>query len=135
MESIMDLLQAVNAVQKEVSFIRKDGNNRHQNYNFASIEGVISSLRDSMIQNGLCLIPFHQEIIGIQNSGKQTRFDLKSTYNLHHIKSASSISVEVVSSGSDHSDKGFAKAMSMAFKYALLQTFLVPRGMDDPDKT
>ena len=53
-------------------------------------------------------------------------------YNFYD-ESGESISVTVVGEGMDSGDKATSKALSIAYKYAMFQTFCIPTE-DDPDK-
>ena len=68
------------------------------------------------------------------SSGKSLRIcRIISTYRLSHI-SGQYEDIQVLGEGSDSLDKAANKAMTVAYKYALRQAFLIETGDDDPDR-
>ena len=129
---IAPLIAAVNAVMREVSRVAKTGENKHHRYKYASEQDLLEAVRPAMVENGLILIPSDVRILNASKDGKQERIDIAVDYHLHHT-SGMGMKITVASSGIDGQDKALPKAMTMALKYAVIQTFMIPRG-DDPDR-
>ena len=88
-----------------------------------------------MIEAGLIMIPGRKEIVEIEHGVKYTHCVLKAQYVLIAIEDGSSLVVEATASAMDSQDKYMSKAETQAEKYAIVQTFLLPRLMNDPDKS
>ena len=127
----MNLYQKIQAVMKDVAYLCKDDKVEFGSTKYKAIseEKVTSTVRASMIKNGLVMIPVGVEM---KREGQIT-----STQNTYKIVDADKPEdFELVAScgqGSDSQDKGSGKAMTYAFKYAILRTFMIPTG-EDPDK-
>ena len=107
---------AISRVMSLVGYVKKTGKNVHHKYNFASEADLIQAVRPAMIEAGLIMIPGRKEIVEIEHGG-------------------SSLVVEATASAMDSQDKYMSKAETQAEKYAIVQTFLLPRLMNDPDKS
>ena len=126
------LISAINNVMREVSRVKKTGINSHHRYSYASEEDLIEAIRPAMVSEGLIMIPSKVEILNVADQGKNQRIDISVQYHIHHISGMGMV-INVVSSGMDSQDKALPKAMTMALKYAIVQTFLIPRSDNDPD--
>jgi hypothetical protein len=135
-KDLAQLIAAVCAVMQAVPAVQKTGYNDHHKFSFASDADLLRALQPVMAQNGLALIPVEArpetKQHGQTSSGKTTwRTDLVAKYALAHVSGAV-LYVEAAGAGIDTEDKSPAKAATMALKYALCQSFLIPR-LDDPD--
>lgn len=127
----LNIHQKINAVMKEIEYLSKDDHIKFQNTNYKAIseEKVTSAVRVSMAKNGLTLIPIEQTH---EREGNLSIVNVK--YKLTNIDNPQEF--EIIAStgtGVDTQDKGVGKAMTYAFKYALLRSFMIPTG-EDPDK-
>jgi hypothetical protein len=127
------LLKAINQVLNEVSTVKKEGENKHHHYNYATEEDVLKTVRPAMLKAGLMILPINQEVLEIVEKGKFTRIDIRAVYRLAHL-SGEFHQFSICASGIDTMDKAFPKALSMALKYAYFQAFNLAKG-DDPDHT
>lgn len=128
------LVEAINAVMKEVSYIKETGKNTFHKYAYASDEDLLKALQPAMAENGLMLVPTSMEsrvadTKPTKEGKEQFRTELRATYMLAHT-SGGWMLVETIGHGVDGEDKGAFKAMTGALKYALRSTFLVPTGQD-----
>ncbi len=140
-EPTSKLLKAISNVMKAVSYLKKDDTVGSGSYSYKGIsdEKVKETLRVSMIENGLIIVP---EVIDQKssterweenNKTKQQIFtDCVVTFRIYHVSGAS-ITGQSFGHGIDNQDKGPGKAMTYAMKYFMLNTFMIPTG-DDPDK-
>ena len=62
-----------------------------------------------------------------------THVSVKGKFAFISVEDGSSVVVEVLASAADSQDKYLSKAETQLEKYALVQTFLLPRLMTDPD--
>jgi hypothetical protein len=129
-----ELVRAVNAVMSDVGYIQKDGKSK-QGYTYASDAGLLRKVQPSMAKNGLTIAPTEMHLEkGVWKSKKGEQIVMVHvlvTYTLMHI-SGERMTLQAWGCGWDFLDKAVSKAMTMAFKYVLRQTFAIPTG-DDPD--
>lgn len=108
-------------------------------FSYRGIDDVYNALNPLLGEHGVFMLPVATERTG---EHRQTRkgasmevVTVRMTYRFCH---ADGSSVECVTIGEamDSGDKATNKAMAIAHKYAILQTFCVPTGdMEDPDST
>ena len=130
-EPLKNLTEAVIEVMGEMESLPKDGVNSFQNYNYTTEAMVANTIRPLLVKNGLAMIPHNISVTDSQPTGKFNKSIISATYLLLH-KSGESVTVTVPGEGMDSLDKSTTKALTAAFKYALLQMFCVGRG-DDAD--
>ena len=127
----MNIYQRIKAVMDDIQYLAKDDQVSFgtTKYKAISEEKVTSIVRAAMIKNGLVMFPIRQDII---REGQLTTVNV--VYKMVNTDEPNEW-IEIASSGqgSDTQDKGSGKAMTYAFKYALLRTFMIPTG-EDPDK-
>jgi len=122
-------------VMEAVPCLKKDGKNQAQNYNYLSEESVVTELHNAFTKAGLTMRPLAVDILSeyeyaTKNGSARGRI-LRVTYELADVDGGTLI-VQAVGEAADSGDKACAKAMSVAFKYALRQACMISTG-DDPD--
>ena len=134
-----NLFQRIAWVQSQIGYVRKDGKNTVQNYDYTTAESVIGTLKPFIAEAGLALIPYWSEpekIGEVQwKSGMAVLYQIKLELDVVNIDSPEDKLPNRVTSyghGLDNADKGIYKAKTGAMKYALFSLFQVPRG-DDPE--
>lgn len=141
---MIELYKAIRAVMGDVGYVQKVGqitdNRGKKMYNFAGEVAMLRALRPSMLERGLCMFPVGCELFETHEIldgkyGKKTSRTVRvvSTYRLAH-ESGEFVDIQVAGEGQDSGDKAAAKAMTIALKYAIRQTFLIETG-DDPDES
>lgn len=126
-----NLWQRISAVMGDIQYLAKDDRVRFgtTDYRAISEEKVTSTVRESLVKNGLVIIPFEQEHT---KDGLLTTVNVK--YKIVNIDNPEEYEILMSSgTGTDTQDKGVGKAMTYAYKYMLLRTFAIPTG-EDPDK-
>lgn len=125
-----NLYQKIHQVMQDVEYLSKDDKVEFGNTKYKAIseEKVTSTLRASLIKNGLVIIPFEQEA---SKTGNISFVNTK--YKIIDIESGQFEVLASSGEGADTQDKGVGKAMTYAYKYMLLRTFAIPTG-EDPDK-
>jgi hypothetical protein len=115
---------------QDVEYLSKDSKIAFgtTNYKAISEEKVTSTLRDSLIKNGLVIIPIEQ--VAGRNGNVST---VNTKYKIIDIDTGQFEILASSGEGADTQDKGVGKAMTYAYKYMLLRTFAIPTG-EDPDK-
>jgi len=136
-KELKNIHEAIAYVMKEVEAIGKNSQNKQQGFKFRGIDAVYNSMHDLMSKAEIVMLP---EVLERHRDERQSKAGsllfytiLRIKYNFIH-SSGSSISCIVEGEGMDSGDKSVAKAMSIAQKYALFQTFLIPtEDSVDPD--
>ncbi len=127
----MNIYQKISAVMNDVQYLCKDDHVKFgtTDYKAISEEKVTATVRESLIKNGIVIVPIGQEH---RRDGTLSIVDV--SYRIQNIEDPEDYIVAMSSgSGSDTQDKGVGKAMTYAYKYLLLRTFAIPTG-EDPDK-
>lgn len=124
-----NIFQRVNAVMKEVDYVQKEQKKVAGQYRFVSHDQVTAALHGPMAKHGIACIP---SIVEMKQDGNRTEVKLEVTF-INIDSPTDRFSVFYWGYGIDTSDKGIGKAVSYAFKYALLKTFVLETG-DDPDQ-
>lgn len=116
--------------------IAKLSKNKDQGYNFRGIEAAMNEMSPILINNGITIVPSYTELVMYEReskSGGKLRFaTVKGSYRFE-AEDGSFVTSEAYGEGMDSSDKATAKAMSVAFRTALFQQFVVPTMAIDPD--
>lgn len=132
----MSIYNSMLAIQEELTAITKDQKNGQQGWKFRGVDDVMNTLHPILVKNKVFACP---KVLNIQRTSTTTTkgsclnyATATVEYNFYD-ESGESISVTVVGEGMDSGDKATSKALSIAYKYAMFQTFCIPTE-DDPDK-
>jgi len=125
------------SIMRDITAIGKDSKNQSQGFSFRGIDAVYNELHTLLAKHGVVTLPqAGTPVIEERTNSKGTvlRFvTIPMTYQFI-AEDGSSITCQVIGEGMDSGDKATNKAMAIAHKYALLQTFLIPTAeMKDPD--
>lgn len=133
---------AINAVQKSLAAtgIGKDRKNEQQGYKFRGIDDVYNAVSRLLADNGLCIMPrcTERNVVERTNAKGTALFYVTVRMEFDFVAAADGSIHTVVTFGEamDSGDKATNKAMSAAYKYALMQTFAIPtEGDNDADAT
>ncbi|WP_120716520.1 ERF family protein [Tsuneonella amylolytica] len=124
--------QAISAVAGELAGdgIAKTRLNARDNYLYRSIDDVLGALAPLLARHRLCILPRVLERSAaerIDASGALVmHVALKVAFDLVSAEDGSAHTIEAYGEALDEGDKGTAKAMQSAYKYAVLQAFCVP---------
>lgn len=139
-EKPTNVIEAILAVMREVKALGKHERNTTpgQNYNFRGIDATVNALGPAMRKHGLVVIPtlLRKKVRPVQTSqGKaQQASEVNVEYRFFGPGGVTDMVSTIVPGESwDSGDKGVAKAMSVAYRIALLQTFALPTDERDPD--
>lgn len=123
----LNILQRINAVMKEVTYIQKE-KKQGMRYSIVSHDVVTAKLRPSLVNHGIVYWPMN---LTVNQTGNRT--EMWGFVRFCAIDNPDDY-IDVYSSGYgiDEQDKGPGKAMSYLVKYALLKCFGLETG-DDPD--
>lgn len=119
-------------VQAKVDHVEKTGHVEHGNvsYNHMQEHGLLSVIKPLCAAQGLALMP---GVEGFQIDGNTYVIDLALT--IVDAESGESVTRRFPNVGVDRSDKGFNKAYTGAFKYALQKFFAIPTERIDDNET
>lgn len=133
---------AINAVSAELARvgIAKTRVNEPDDYQYRSIDDVLDRLAPLLAKHRLCVLPraLKRTVTERCDDAEQPLFhiSLKVAFALTSVDDGTIHTVEVYGEALDASDKATAKAMSAAYKTAMIQTFCIPlAGSEDPDRT
>jgi hypothetical protein len=126
--------QAINAVAADLaaSGIAKKQHNEEADYAYRGIDDVLNALAPLLAKHRLCVLPRVLEREALRGRGEQ-RVVLRVAFDLVSAIDGSIHVIESFGEAIDDSDKGTAKAMSAAYKAAMLQAFCVPVPHEDAD--
>lgn len=132
-----EIFKAIPAIMADMDAIGKDQRNQQQGFNYRGIDQVYNALHPLLAKHKVFTTP---EVL---EKSRDERVNAKGTvlaFVTLRIRytfwcaDGSSVSCVVEGEGMDSGDKASNKAMAVAHKYALLQTFCIPtEDMVDPD--
>lgn len=123
-------------VMADVRSVSKSSRNTEQNYNFRGIDDVLNAVGPAMRDHGIIAMP---ELLDVSyrdvttSRGKPSRECTVRVKYTFYGPAGDELSCVVPGESMDFGDKGTAKAMSVAFRIALLQSFALPTTDTDPD--
>lgn len=131
------LVEKLTQISNDAGFVAKTGKNASQGFNFRGIDAVVNALAVGMRASRVVVYPtvldyqYEQIAVG-QNKALvgHVRLEVRYTFT----DGVDSISAVVAGEAMDSGDKATAKAMSVAFRTALLQVFFLPTDEKDPDE-
>ena len=133
---------AVNAITAELATngIAKTRTNQVDDYKYRSIDDVLDRLAPLLAKQRLCVFPRALERAVSERRDEQGRLlihvALRVSFTLTSVDDGSSHVVEAFGEALDGGDKATAKAMSAAYKAAMVQTFCIPVcAGEDADRT
>lgn len=139
-KKIPDVFTLISSITKELSIIgiSKSGENKKQGYKFRGIDQVYNALSPLLAKYGLNILPSVQEraerIVKSQAGNDLNYVVLKVDYYFIAASDASLWKVTTYGEGMDSADKATNKALSAAYKYAIIQAFAIPvEGQPDAD--
>ena len=131
------IFQRMADISKEVSAISKTKKNVQQNFMFRGIDDVYNHFQPLLAKHGIFTVP---EVLDERTEDRQTKTGSNLIYRVLRVKytmyapDGSNVSGIVTGEGMDSGDKASSKAMSIAHKYFVLQTFFVPtQDIQDPE--
>lgn len=126
----------LSAVMREVGPVAKNQYNEQQKFSFRGVDDVVNALSSAMRRACIFIRPVtvKRDMRDAQTAlGKPTReVSVMVTYRLE-APDGTYKDFEVPGEALDQSDKGTAKAMSVALRIGLLQGFFLPTTEPDPD--
>ena len=131
--------RAINAITAQFAKdgIAKTHTNLRDQYHYRSIDDVLNRLGPLLAKHRLCVLPRVLKHRTRECAGEQDAMlvsvRLLAAFVLVSARDGSSHTVQGWGEALDAGDKGTAKAMSSAYKGAMLQAFCIPVACDDAD--
>lgn len=131
------IYKAMIAILKDMGAIEKSSRNKTQGFQYRGIDDVYAALHPLLAKHKVFMLP---EVVGdtreerpSKNGGVLAFTTVLVKYNFV-AEDGSFVSCVMKGEGMDSGDKSTMKAMSIAHKYAILQTFSIPtQDIVDPD--
>lgn len=136
----MKVYEAISAVGQALAQhgISKDRKNQQQGYSFRGIDDCLNALATVLPANKLVILPevLERDCVERQTKSGGSLFytTVKVRFQFTHTEDQSKHDVVIYGEAMDSGDKATNKAMSAAYKYAVLLTFCIPtEGDNDAD--
>lgn len=133
----MNIYEAIGSIMKKGVAIGKEKKNQQQNFMYRGIDDVMNVFQPLMSEAGIFMVP---EVLEAKREERQSSRGGNLIYSILKVRytfyaeDGSSVSAVVIGEGMDSGDKASNKAMAVAMKYAMFQTFCIPtEEMPDPD--
>ena len=122
---VMNLWQKMAHVSKNVGAVKKDGYNKHNKYNYQSIEAVTDSLRELMADTGLAMFSECVSVV-LDNQNWLCEY----VFTFVDVDTGASKECKWHAAVPANNDKALGAAHSYAQKYFLMRTFLISSNED-----
>ncbi|CAB4134816.1 Essential recombination function protein [uncultured Caudovirales phage] len=124
-------------VMTDAGAVKKGDFNSHQKFNFRGIDAVINAVSPALRKHGVVVVPTvitsdYESVQVGQNRTVMGHARITITYTFY-APDGSNVAATVSAESMDSGDKATAKAYSVAFRTALLQTLCLPTDEADPD--
>lgn len=131
------IIEALTAVKADVGAVGKGDRNASQGFFFRGIDAVLNAVAPMLIKHGVVVapvktVPSHGSVEVGKNRTPMCHTTVTVTYRFYG-PAGDSIDVEVPGEAMDSGDKATPKAMSVAYRIALLQALSLPTDEPDPD--
>lgn len=133
---VPNIHDALHAVMEQVTAIGKGDKNDFHKFMFRGIDRVLDAVGPAFREHRIVPMP---KLLKLESrdlttdKGKQSReVTVTVTYTFHG-PAGDSISCTVPGEAADTGDKAVSKAMSVAYRTALIQALAIPTGETDPD--
>ena len=123
-------------VMSEVDHVSKRDRNNHQGFNFRGIDAVVNAVGPALRTHCVIVVPTviscDYEQITTSGGKQSTSCRIIADYTFY-ATDGSNVVTRVAAEAFDSGDKATPKAMSVAFRTALLQALALPTDEPDPD--
>jgi len=123
------IFERIAAITAEIDPVGKSETNVAQRYNFRSIDDIVAMVGPLLSKHKVFITPLVEEIAreeGQTKGGAIMHYALLKVRYRFYSTDGSYVDAVTMGEGADAGDKACNKAMSAAYKYALLQTFAIP---------
>ena len=137
-----EVYRAIRAISADIAEtgLPKQNFNLSDDYFYRSIDDVVGCLAPLLARHALCVLPRAIERTSAERivhpRAVWTHVSVQVAYDLVSTEDGSQHTIEAFGEALDETDKATSKAMSAAYKSAMLQAFCIPVvGGDDPDRS
>jgi len=131
-----EIYTALAAVMDDCKAVAKRDRNEHQRFLFRGIDAVVNAVGPILRKHGVIVTPnvehVSYDLVQTSTGKPATACRVLVTYTFY-ASDGSSIDTRVAAEAWDNGDKAAPKAMSVAFRTALLQALALPTDEPDPD--
>lgn len=135
----ISLYRKLAAIAGAIGRLGRDGYNPQLKYKYATPAAVIEAVKPLLAEHNLAIVPQVSAVVKEATGGKTqsgadkvlTRVEM--TFLLLDGDSGETLAVPWVGEGEDWSDKGIAKAQTIALRTFLIQLFQIPSGDEEHD--
>ncbi len=131
-----DIYAALAAVMEDCKAVAKRDRNEHQRFLFRGIDAVVNAVGPVLRKHRVVVVPTVEHVtydtVATSTGKPATACRVLATYTFF-AADGSSINTRVAAEAWDAGDKAAPKAMSVAFRTALLQALALPTDEPDPD--
>lgn len=127
---------AVSRVMRDVQAVGKGDRNAQQGYNFRGVDAVVNAVGPKLRQHGVVILPYAVETSYrdvTTSTGKPSRECTVTVKYRIYGPAGDYLECETPGESMDFGDKGAPKAMSVAYRIALIQALCLPTHEPDPD--
>lgn len=136
MPETQKIYAALAAVMADVDHVSKRDRNEHQKFLFRGIDAVVNAVGPALRKHKVIVVPDVErvEYMPVTTTGNKpsTACRVVVAYTFIAVD-GSSVTAKVAGEAWDSGDKATPKAMSVAFRTALLQALALPTDEPDPD--
>lgn len=133
----MNIYEAITKIMEEGYSISKSNRNSQQGFLYRGIDDVMNTFQPLMAKYHIFVVPTVLEQTRetrVTGKGNELIYSILRMRYTFYAEDGTSVFAEVIGEGMDSGDKASNKAMSVAMKYAMFQTFCIPtEEMSDPD--
>lgn len=126
----LSVVELIVAVMRDVRSVGKADTNTHFGFKFRGIDTVLDAVGPKLRDHGVVPVPELRSITS-EMIGKNNRVIVEVAYTFYG-PAGDHITAVVPGEAMDQQDKASSKAMSVAFRTALLQVLAIPTGERDP---
>ena len=130
------LVERLVAVKRDIGGVAKGDRNSAQNFNFRGIDAVLNAVAGPLIKHGIMSYP-SKVISTKRGTATTTKGSMMNTVEVlmqyAFTDGVSTLYFEAPGEAFDSGDKATPKAMSVAYRTALLQALTLPTDEPDPD--
>ncbi len=137
MPDILNIQESLTKVMVDVGAVAKTGRNVSQNFNFRGVDAVVNAVSPALQKYNVVVVPHldHVEYVPIQTTKGALMMSARVIVTYRFVgQGGDFVEATVPGEAFDSGDKATAKAMSVAFRTALLQALSLPTDEPDPDE-
>lgn len=135
----MTVYEALADVMRDVGHVSKDQRNAQQGFNFRGIDAVVNAVGPALRKHGVIVVPklrtIDRSTVEIGQKRTLMGYVIVTVRYTFYGPEGDSIVTETPGEAMDSGDKAVSKAMSVAFRTALLQALALPTDEPDADAT